>query len=567
MKLFKKNNSQHENVNMVNEEEIKGKNITLKEAKERGLRWGVAATPVIIFTTLIIIGVVNPEAFLTYLNAFFKALMINGGWLASLGCFFFVLFMIACIVCPFGRIRIGGKNAKPLYSTWNWFAISLCAGIGTGIMFWGAVEPLMMAVSPAPGMHLEPNSSESVIWGLRTSFLHWSFTPYSIYMCFGVIIAFAYYNLKKPYNVSSGFTPLLGDKVTQSSKFCGIIDTLTVFAISGGVAGSLGYGLLQVGGGISSVMKIPTSAMLYVTICAVIVITYNISSVSGMDKGIKWLSDKNAWMFMVLMLAALLIGPTQYIFNLFTQATGAYFNHFMEAALWTNPFADVGTCVGNLWTEASELWSQWWDQYWWVDWLSFGPITGLFLVKLMYGRTIREVAMVNWVLPSAFAFIWFSIFGGLALDIQYNPAAYPQVDLEGCATLYDYMQKFGNEYVMLKIIEVFPFATVIKIVVLLLVMLSFVTLADSMTSTISLMTIKNNVGVNEAPMQIKLCWGILMGATSLIFTLTGGLDGIKIVKTLAGFPILFIEAAMVICFIIYIIKHGKDPEVKEMMID
>jgi choline-glycine betaine transporter len=425
----------------------------------------------------------------------------------------------------------------------------------------------MMAVDPAPGMNLVSNSSEAVIWGLRTSFLHWSFTPYSIYMCFGVIIAFAYYNLKKPYNVSSGFAPLLGDKVTKNTKFCGVIDALTVFAISGGVAGSLGYGLLQVGGGVSKVCNIPTSALMYIIICCVIVIMYNISSVSGMDKGIKWLSDKNAWLFILLMLACLLAGPTQYVFNLLTEATGAYFNHFVEAALWTHPFADAGDCVGNLWYKTSSLWSQWWDQYWWVDWLSFGPITGLFLVKLMYGRTIREVAIVNWVLPSAFAFIWFSIFGGLALDIQYNPEAYPQIDLEGCSSLYDYMKTFGNESVMLKVIEVLPFSTVIKIIVLILIMLSFVTLADSMTSTISLMTIKNNVGINEAPFQIKLCWGLLMGATSLVFTLTGGLDGIKIVKTIAGFPILFIEIAMVLCFIMYIVKHGKDPEVKEMMVD
>ena len=176
--------------------------------------------------------------------------------------------------------------------------------------------------------------------------------------------------------------------------------------------------------------------------------------------------------------------------------------------------------------------------------------------------------VINWVVPSFFGIIWFAIFGGLSLDIQYNYAAYAgRVNLEGCASLFDYMQQYGNEAMMLKVIEAIPLAFIIKPIILVLMILSFVTLADSMTSTVSLMTIKNNIGVNEAPAQIKLMWGLIMGVTSLVFTLTGGLEGIKIVKTIAGFPILIVGIAMMIMFIVYIIKHGKDKEVKDMMAD
>lgn len=545
----------------------KGINLTLKQAFERGIRPAVILVPVIIFVTLIAIGIVDSGTFLTMLNAFFSSLMVNGSWLVSIGTLGFVLFMLLILVHPIGKVKLGGKDAKPEYSMWNWFAISLCAGIGTGIVFWGAVEPLRFAVEPQLSAGITPNTRESVIWSLSKSYLHWSFAPYATYVIFGIIIAYAYYNLHKSYSISSGFAPLLG-ATSEKSWFRGIIDTLTVFAITGGVAGSLGYGLLQIGSGLHTVFGIPTATPLYVAICVVIVVAYNTSSITGMDKGIKWLSDKNAWMFLILMVLAFLAGPSQWICNLLTESLGSFLPNFFESITAVSAFTDAGEVVGSVWHKASEMWPQWWDEYYFVDFLSFGPITGLFLIKLAKGRTLREFVVINWVVPSFFGIIWFAIFGGLSLDIQYNYAAYAgRVNLEGCASLFDYMQQYGNEAMMLKVIEAIPLAFIIKPIILILIILSFVTLADSMTSTVSLMTIKNNIGVNEAPAQIKLMWGLIMGVTSLVFTLTGGLEGIKIVKTIAGFPILIVGIAMMIMFIVYIIKHGKDKEVKDMMAD
>lgn len=545
----------------------KGINLTLKQALERGIRPAVILIPVIIFITLIAIGIVDSGTFITMLNAFFTSLMVNGSWLVSIGTLGFVIFMALILFHPIGKVKLGGKDAQPEYSTWNWFAISLCAGIGTGIVFWGAVEPLRFAVEPQLSTGITPNTRESVIWALSKSYLHWSFAPYATYGIFGLIIAYAYFNLHKSYSISSGFSPLLG-KTAEKTWFRGTVDTLTVFAITGGVAGSLGYGLLQIGSGLNTVFGVPQQTLTYVMICVVIVIAYNTSSITGMDKGIKWLSDKNAWMFMIFMVLAFLIGPTQWICNLLVESMGSFLSTFVESITAVSAFTDAGEVVGSVWHKASEMWPQWWDEYYFVDFLSFGPIVGLFLIKLAKGRTLREFVIINWLVPSLFGIIWFAIFGGLALDIQYNFAAYEgTINLEGCASLFDYMQQFGNEAMMLKVMEVIPFSFIIKPIMLLLIILSFVTLADSMTSTVSLMTIKNNIGVNEAPAAIKLMWGLIMGAASLVFTLTGGLEGIKIVKTIAGFPILIMGIAMMIMFIIYIIKYGKSKEVKDMMVD
>lgn len=545
----------------------KGINLTMKQAIQRGIRPAVILVPVIIFVTLIIIGLIDPDSFVAMLNNAFSLLMINGGWLSQLGTLFFVIFLIFIMVHPIGKVKLGGKDAVPEYNIWNWFAISLCAGIGTGIVFWGAVEPLKFAVEPQLSSGIIPNTRESVIWALSKSYLHWSFAPYACYGIFGVCIAYSVYNLHRSYSISAAFAPIMGDRA-DSKWFRGTIDTLTVFAITGAVAGSLGYGLLQIGSGLNSIFGISPTTMVYVIICIIIVAAYNASSISGMDKGIKWLSDKNAWMFIIMMVVAFLCGPSSWICNLFVESAGSFFNTFVDSITDTAAFTDAGAVVGSAWHTSSEMWSQWWDQFDFVDFLAFGPVVGLFMIKLGKGRTLRQFVVINWVVPALFGMIWFAIFGGLALDIQYNYAAYAdRVNLEGCASLYDYMQQFGTEAVMLKVAEVFPFSNIVKPIILVLIILSFVTLADSMTSTVALMTIRDNIGVNEAPVFIKLMWGLIMGGSALIFTLTGNIDGIKILKTFAGFPILILGIVMVAMFMIYVLKHGKDQEVTDSMID
>lgn len=529
------------------------------------LRLGVILVPVIIFLILIVMGIADSGTFISALNAIFISLMVNGSWIISLGTLAFVIFMLFVLVHPIGKIKLGGKDATPEFSRWNWFTISLCAGIGTGIVFWGAVEPLKFAVQPQLSTRLEGGTRDAVIWSLCKSYLHWSFPVYATYCIFGVIIAFSFYNLHKSYSTSAGFAPLMGDKA-ETQHFKGITDTLTVFAITGGVAGSLGYGLLQIGSGLNTVFDIPTGTSTYILICVVIVVIYNISSVTGIDKGIKWLSDKNAWMFIILMGLAFIFGPTQWICNLLVESIGSFLTTFVESITAVAPFNDAGQTVGSIWHQSSELWSQWWDEYYFVDFLSFAPIISLFCVKLAKGRTLREFVIMNWLVPSLFGIIWFAIFGGLSLDIQYNFASYSgKIDLEGCATLFDYMQHYGNEAMMLKVVEVIPFSIIIKPIVLILIVISFVTLADSMTSTISLMTIKDNSGIKEAPAAIKLMWGLIIGVASLICTLTGGLEGIKIVKTIAGFPILIMGILMMIMFIIYITQKANHKEISKMM--
>jgi choline-glycine betaine transporter len=501
----------------------------------KNLRPSIVIFPSLIFMTLIIIGFIDSKAFIATLNKWFVALMSNFGWMVSMGMLIFVGFMLVLLFHPIGKIKLGGPNAKPRLTTWQWFAISLCAGIGTGVVFWGAVEPLLFTMQPAPSLHIAPGSNEAVIWAMRTTFLHWTFTPYAIYVTFGVILAYVCHNMRKESTVSAGFVPLMGDGATKG-WFASAVDVLTVFAIIGGVCGSLGYGLLQLGAGANIIFGVKPTDLVYIIIAAIIALSYIGSSISGLRNGIMWLGDKNAWIFLVMLAFVLFCGPTAYIMNLLTQSAGSYLNHFVEAMTYTAPFAD------------SELWPQWWDMYWWTDWLSYGPIMGLFLVRLGYGRTIRKFVLVNWILPSVFGFVWFAIFGGAVIHAQ----TFENINL------FDIYKNQGAEALTFAAFDLVPLAQIVKPIMLVTIALSFITLANAMNSTVATMSIKNNFGISEAPMSLKIFWGTLIGAASLVFTLSGGIEGIKIVKTFAGFPILFVGLIMLAGFARYMSRRPRN---------
>ena len=360
--------------------------------KKVELRPAVLLVPTIIFLVVIAASIVWGDVFIAALTEAFEVLMYDIGWLVSLIMLLFIVFCLVVIFHPIGKIRLGGPNAKPKMTYWQWFVVALCAGIGTGIVFWGAVEPLLFTMEPAPSLGIEPGSNEAVMWAMRTSFLHWTLTPYAIYVAFGIVLAYVCHNMRKSYNVSSGLIPLLGEK-RAGGKIGTLVDVLTVFALIGGVAGSLGYGILQLGMGVDIVFGIEPTTLVYITVAVLICAAYTATSISGLNRGILWLGDKNAWFYVVLLLFLLLCGPASYILNLMTQSLGSYIGNFVESMTFTAPFAD------------SELWPQWWDMYWWMDWLSYGPIMGLFLVRLGYGRTLRQFVVVNWLLPSLFGVI------------------------------------------------------------------------------------------------------------------------------------------------------------------
>lgn len=490
---------------------------------------------VILFTLMLAAILINAEKFYHVLNNLvMNNMMWGAGWFASLVCLIMVLLCIIIMVTPLGKIRLGGPKAKPKFSTMQWFGISLCTGIGAGVVFWGAAEPLLFAMEPSPSTGLEGGSNGAVLWSMVRCFMHWGLTPYATCVIMGVILSYAILNMGAPFKTSSCLVPIFGKDVLKS-KWCGVFDSLSAFALTGAVAGGLGYGAMQLSAGVKAFAGIEPSTIGYIAIIVAMFVCYNMSAVSGLRNGITWLSNRNTQLFFVLLLFVFLAGPTSYICNLFTESLGEYINEFFAASLYTAPYPDAA------------MWPQSWDMYWWVDWMAYAPLLGLFMVRVAYGRTLREFIMVEWLFPAIFGIVWFSVFGGTILNAQM---------FEGVDFYSIYLAE-GAEALTIALFDVLPLSAIAKILMLLIITISLVTQCDSMTVTLAGMSMEGSDANTEAPVRLKLFWGIVFAVIAGVFVVLGGIGGVKTIKSFCGIPLTFVCFFIMIGFLRYMKKRPR----------
>ena len=461
-------------------------------------------------------------------------LMTNVGWAVSLVMFFCVMLCIAIMVTPLGKIKLGGPNAKPKFTYMQWFGISLCTGIGAGVVFWGAAEPLLFTMEPSPSAGIVPGSNAAILWSMIRCFMHWGLTPYASCVIMGVILSYAILNMNAPFRASSCLVPIFGKNVVHS-HWGDAFDAISAFALTGAVAGGLGYGTMQLSAGVEAFTGFKPSLTIYAAVIVFMFLCYNASAVSGLRRGITWLSNRNTQLFFLLLFFVLLFGPTGYIFNLFTESLGGYLNNLIAASLYTAPYPD------------SAFWPQNWDMYWWVDWMAYAPLLGLFMVRVAYGRTLREFILIEWLFPALFGIVWFAIFGGTIIHSQ----VFDNVDF------YTVYKNLGAEALTLALFDVLPFPTFAKIVMLMIVTLSLVTQCDSMTVTLASMSWEGSDENTEAPVFLKVFWGAIFAVIALVFTLLGGIDGVKTIKSFCGIPLTFICFFIIVGFLKYMSKRPR----------
>lgn len=501
--------------------------------KKVELKLPVIIIPGIIFIGMMIAGYIDPKGLNTSLTDAFMSMMYNVGWFISLSMLFFIGVCVFVIFTPLGNIRLGGPNAQPKISRWQWFAIALTAGIGAGVVFWGAAEPLIFAMEPAPSLGLQPGSNQAVLWGMRTVFLHWTLTPYASCVVIGLVLSYVCYNMRLPYKVSSGLVPIFGRKFL-TSKWATAVDIISVIGLIGGVAGGFGYGVLQLSQGLNLTFGIEPNNMVYIIVALVLFTGMMSGEISGLKKGIAWIGDQNTQLFFVLLIFMFVVGPIGYTLNLATESLGAYLGNLIEAMTYTAPYPN------------GELWPQWWDMYWWIDWLAFGPLLGLLFVRLAYGRTLREFIVVNWLMPAIFGFIWFSVFGGTVLHAQFFAGT----------DYYSLYKQSGAEALTLAVMGDLPFGSIARILMMLIITLSLVT-QGGLTGTLSSSSMKESSEAEEAPAALKLFWGVVLIGVALVSTLTGGIDGIKMVKSFSGLPTTFLTTFMVAGFLRYMANRPR----------
>lgn len=487
----------------------------------KGVNAWVFWPPFLGLLAMVIVSLVNYDAFSGGMTDVFNWVTDVFGWAFSLTTLALVIVVAVLMFTPVGKIRFGGNGAKPEFSTYEWFAISLCASIGIGVVFWGAAEPIYHLASPPASSGIEPFSQASAVFAISTAYLHWGLSQYVIYAICAIPIALAYFNYKQPLAVSSSLYFIMGDKCR--GWIGKAIDALCLFAIAGGVAGSLGAGLLQIGRGLEFSFGIEPTKFVWAIIAVAIITTYTISSYSGLQKGIRFLSNQNTRLFFLVMIFVFLVGPMKLILNLGVQSFGDYVANFVPKMLYINPIN-------------GDDWPRWWSMFYWEAAMAYAPVIGLFMARIAKGRTIREFIAVNVVATSIFNYVWFAVFGGAAIQMQ----------LSGKFDLWNSIQTKGLESTIFSFFQQFPLGFLLIPVFLLVIFVSFVTLADSMTSCMAAMSTKGGLYATEAeaPGYLKIIWGVIIGFMAYAMIGFAGINGVKMAQTVSGAPIMFLILAM-----------------------
>lgn len=430
---------------------------------------------------------------------------------------------------PLGRVRIGGKDAEPTLSVWQYFSIALCTTVATGILFWATAEPLFHYQAPPESLGIEAQSQAAKVFAMSTLLQHWTFIPYALYAVPSVLFALAFYNMGRPFRLSSCLYPIIGKH--SDGPIGVVVDTTCLFALVAGMAASLGAGILTLGGGLEHLFGIENGKTLWVILGIVVVASFILSAVSGLEKGIRILSDINTKVFLGLMLFVAVAGPGG------------------DRIVVT--LAGLADFVGNLVPRTLLLdfkngdpWPVSWSLFYWSNWLAWAPLTAMFLGRISKGYTVRQMLLFILILPSTFVIFWMGILGGasLALESQSHKLL-PELAAE------------GPESIIYAIFETMPLGLVLASVFVVGVFISYVTAADSNTLAMAGLCWGGVSQENpEPPNRLKVLWGCIVGTLAVVMICSAGIDGVKALSNFGGIPALFFEVACCLSLLVYVRK-------------
>jgi choline/carnitine/betaine transport len=479
--------------------------------------FGVAAALVVAFIAW---GVISLESLSTVSSSVLAAVMTGGGWAFVLAASAFVVFALWVAFGKYGKIPLGGDTEGPEFRTVSWIAMMFSAGMGIGLMFYGVAEPLSHFTSPPPGT-VAAGTPEALDVAMATTLFHWTLHPWAIYAVVGLAIAYSTFRRGRRQLISSAFAPLLGESRTRGG-FGKAVDVLAIFATLFGSAASLGLGALQIGAGleINGVPEIGEG--LLVAIIVVLTIAFVASAVSGVAKGIQWLSNINMVLAGILALVVFVFGPTILILNLIPTAIGDYFGNLAQMAART-------AASGG---DATAEWLSGWTVFYWAWWISWTPFVGMFIARISRGRTIRQFVVGVLLIPSAVSLIWFAIFGGAAINLQRSGTDLASQDTEG--------QLFG-------LLGSVPLGGVLAVLAMILVAIFFVSGADAASVVMGTLSQRGTI---EPSRWVVVFWGVVMGAIAAIMLVIGSgegdaLTGIQSITIIMAAP--FAVVMVVLC--------------------
>ncbi|CAL9619631.1 Glycine betaine transporter BetP [Streptomyces sp. enrichment culture] len=466
-------------------------------------------------------GAVATDTLQSVSDTLLDGLMHNGGWAFVLAASGFVVFALWLAISRYGRIQLGQEHEKPEFSTVSWIAMMFSAGMGIGLMFYGVSEPLAHYTTPPPGTD-PADPADAMQTSLATTLFHWTLHPWAIYAVVGLAIAYSTFRRRRRQTISAVFVPLIGQK--RADGLPGrVIDILAIFATLFGSATSLGLGALQIGSGMREVGWLGRAGTgLLVTIIAVLTVCFVVSAVSGVERGIQWLSNTNMVLAAVLALFLFVAGPTILVLDLIPTSLAAYFD-------------ELPTLVGR--TEASTGgggvadWLSSWTVFYWAWWISWTPFVGMFIARISRGRTIRQFIGGVILVPSTVSLLWFAVFGGTAMRLKerggLGDAPTPEAQLFG-------------------VLQEFPVAGVMSLLVMILVGIFFISGADAASIVMGTLSQK---GTFEPARFVVVFWGVVTGGVAAVMLLVGegkgdALAGLQQLTILVAAPFVLVMIGM-----------------------
>ncbi|AHG01214.1 BCCT transporter (plasmid) [Halostagnicola larsenii XH-48] len=475
------------------------------------------------FGALLTVGVIaaffiDQTAVTDTINLVYGLVVEYLNWALLVIVFLIVLFLLFLIVGPWGKIKMGDED--PEYSFLSFFAMLYSAGFAAGVVFWGPTEALFYYDNPSPLFGVEGGTSEAVPIAVQQTLFHWALPQLAVFTIMGLAIAYFAYNYESvPLRVSSALTPILG-KENLDGPAAKVVDILAVFATIGGVATSLGFIGSQFIAGLNYQWGINLGDVGILLVVTTMTLLFTISMVLGVDRGIRRLSNFNMILFVALMLATFILGPTLFLLLLGSQAIGGMIADFTSMSLYTGAGTDGGT-----------QWMNDWTVFYWAWALSWSPFAGLFIARISKGRTVREVAFTGIGATSAATIPWFTFVGGTALRYHHNGTANFSSVIE---------PPIAPEISGFILFDAFPLGTVFMIAFMILVTTFFITSADSSTLAVSMMT----TGGKASPSTInRVFWGVVLGMTAAILMIIGGEGGTTALQNaviITGAPFAFV---------------------------
>ena len=491
-------------------------------------RWSVGAAPAVFWASMglivafVLFAVVTPDLAAEGIGAVQTGIVDVLGWYYVLLIAVFVAFALAMGFSRFGDIRLGRDDEEPEFGMKSWFAMLFSAGMGIGLVCWGVAEPLNHFAAPRPGF--EGGQVETARRAMTQTYLHWGIHAWAIYVVAGLAIAYAVHRKGRPVSIRWALEPLLGDRV--KGRLGDPIDITAVVGTVFGVATSLGFGVAQIAAGLDFTGIVGDGAGsvgLQILLIAVITAIATVSVVSGVGRGIKWLSNFNMGLAAILLLFVLIAGPTIFLLREFVQNFGDYFSNVLGLTF------DVSAYRGA----AGEEWQGFWTTFYWGWWVSWAPFVGVFIARISRGRTVREFVLGVLLVPTLVTFLWFSVLGGTALHRE----------LFGGGGLVAEDGSVGTESSLFTLLDAFPGGGLVIGLTILLSVTFFVTSSDSGSLVVDMLASGGDI---DPPKWSRVMWAILEGAVAaaLLAVGGGGLDALQTAAIVIALPFSVVMVAM-----------------------